>query len=73
MVGGQDFGFAFFGIGIAAFVCAASFAAAFALVTLPAVLIAEADQVNTAAVLTPDCLSNHTNSITRQLKLGHYH
>ena len=72
MVSGQDFGFTFFRIGIGAFVLTAGLAAAFALVALPTVLGAEADQVDTAAVIARNCLSNHADSITRQLKLGHY-
>ena len=59
MLGGQDFGFALFRVGIAAFVLAAGLAAAVALIALSAVLGAEADQVNTAEVITRNCLRNH--------------
>jgi len=72
MVGSQDLGFGGFVVGIAAFVLATGLAAVMALVALPSVLKAEANEVDAAAVVARDCLSNHANSITRQLKSTHY-
>ncbi len=63
MVGGQDFLFALFGIGIAAFVFTAGFAAVFAAVALPTVLEAEANDVLALAMRASDCLSNHAPSL----------
>lgn len=51
MVGDQDLGLAFLGVGVAALVFAAGLAAAVALVALSAVLGAETDQVSTATVI----------------------
>ena len=67
MVGSQDFGLAGRIISIAAFVLTAGFTTAFAAETLAVVLVSEADQVGTAAMVAGDSLSNHKHSLPNNL------